>query len=58
LTKLVSFSGKSGVALLYLSIGKEAQRNKGILAEGSHDEFSDLNKIDFSAKGQYLAEIL
>ena len=37
--------------MLYLLLGKEAQQNQGRLTEGGHDEFSDLNKIDFNAKG-------
>ena len=49
------FSGKSGVAMLYLQVGREAQQNHGNLAEGTDDQLSDLNRIDFNAKGWYFS---
>ena len=41
------FSGKAGVALLYLFVGEEAKRNNGLL----DDDSTDLNRIDFESKG-------
>jgi hypothetical protein len=46
------FLGKSGVALLYLRVGEESRRQRGLLTEAdADDEADDLNQINFESKG-------